>query len=179
MILSIIIAILLLLALVRGYQRGLVKEILFTIGTFFVFLLGLYYDSSLGDWLLTVSKQGDPTDPFAHFIAQTIAFAMIIITGRIIIGWIARLSQAITWLPVIKQANGLGGALIAVIVTYFIIFLALTILLVIQPNWFSEQYTNSVIAQFIIERTPIVGQQLINWLFNTQTQTFTTNALSL
>lgn len=179
MILSIVIAILLLMAFIRGYRRGLVKEILFTVGTFFIFLLGLYYDSPLGDWLLTTSKQGDPTDPFAHFVAQTIAFTLIVVIGRIILGWIARLSQAITWLPVIKQANGLGGALIAIILTYLIIFLAIAILNVIEPSWFVEQYNNSVVAQFMIEKTPLVGQNVINWLFNTQTQSFTATALSL
>ncbi|WP_125604723.1 CvpA family protein [Lapidilactobacillus bayanensis] len=179
MILSIVIALLLLWAFIRGYRRGLVKEILFTVGTFFVFLLGLYYDSNLGDWLLTISKQGDPTDPFAHFVAQTIAFAIIVLAGRIVISWIARLSQAITWLPVIKQANGLGGALIAIVVAYLVIFLTIAILNVIQPSWFVEQYNNSVVAQFMIERTPIVGQKVIDWLFNTQTQTFAFSTLSL
>lgn len=179
MILSIIIAILLFITIIRGYRRGLIKELLFTIGTFFIFLLGLYYDSPLGDWLLTTTKQGDPTDPFAHFVAQSIAFALILIVGRLIISWIARLSRAITWLPVIKQANGLAGAILALLINYLIIFLALAILNVIQPNWFVEQYNNSVIAQFIIGKTPLVGQNIINWLFNTQTQTFTAAALSL
>lgn len=173
MILSIIIVILLIIALHRGYQRGLVKELLYTIGTLFVFLLGLFYDAKLGDVLLRLTKQGDPSDPFAHFIAQTIAFWLIMFVGHLIIRWLGRLSHAVTWLPVIKQANGLAGAILAALMMYLGIFLALSILNVIEPTWFTSQYISSSVAQFIVDKTPIVSQQLIDWLFQTKTQSFT------
>ncbi|MFD1465477.1 CvpA family protein [Lapidilactobacillus mulanensis] len=173
MILSIVIVILLLAAIHRGYRRGLIKELLYTVGTLFVFLLGLFYDSKLGDALLTLTKQGDPSDPFAHFVAQTIAFWLIMFVGHLIIRWLGRLSRAVTWIPVIKQANGLAGAIIAVVIMYLGIFLALSILNVIEPSWFVSQYTSSPVAEFMIEKTPIVSQNVINWLFQTKTQSFT------
>lgn len=177
MILSIIIIILLLSALVRGYRRGLVKELLFTVGTIFVFLVALFYDKPLGIRLLTWTKLGDPSDPFALFIAQTVAFWLIMLLGTIIVRWLARLSRSLTWLPVIKQANGLGGALVALFIMYLGLYLALMLLDIIGPDWFTNQYLQSTVAQFMIEKTPLLSQRVVDWLFQTDTQSFTSNAL--
>ncbi|MCH4057343.1 MAG: CvpA family protein [Lactobacillaceae bacterium] len=179
MILSIIIIILLLNALFRGYHRGLVKELLFSVGTLLVFLIALFYDAQFGDFLLKLTKRGDPTDPFASFVAQSIAFWIIMLIGHILVRWLARLSQSVTWLPVIKQANGIGGALIAVVMMYLGLFLALALLNIITPDWFVNQYTSSPVAQFIVERTPVVSQQVIDWLFHTDTKSFTDSAQQL
>lgn len=179
MILSIIIIALLLHAIFRGYHRGLVKELLFSVGTLLVFLVALFYDAQFGDFLLKLTKRGDPTDPFAAFVAQSIAFWLIMLIGHIIVRWLAHLSQSVTWLPVIKQANGLGGAIIAVLMMYLGIFLALSLLNIITPSWFVNQYTSSPVAQFMVERTPIVSQRVVDWLFHTDTQSFTNSAQQL
>lgn len=176
MILSIIIIALLILSITRGYHRGLIRELLFSIGTLLVFLLALFYDAQLGDALLKLTKQGDPSDPFAAFVAQSIAFWVIMLLGNILLRWLARLSQSVTWLPVIKQANGLGGAIISVLIMYLGIFLALSLLNIITPDWFINQYNASHVGRFIVERTPIVSQQMIDWLFHADTQSFTDSA---
>lgn len=172
MILTLLVILLLFAAWRRGWRRGLVKEILFTLGNAAIFLIALYYDSPLGNQLLTWSRQGDPSDPMAAFVAQSLAFTLILFVGHWLIRALAQASQIITWLPVIKQTNQLAGALIALVLTYLMIYLGLTLLNMIQPTWFITQYQHSQLAQFILTKTPLMGQTIINELFHTQTQSF-------
>ncbi|WP_261806030.1 CvpA family protein [Lapidilactobacillus luobeiensis] len=177
MILTIVLITTLLSAWYRGYKRGLIKELLYSVGTLLVFLLALFYDKQLGSLLVKVATNYDLSNEMTAFIGQSVGFWVIMFVGHLVIRWIGRLSQSVTWLPVIKQANGLGGALLAGLMMYLGIFLALAILNVIQPEWYMNQYINSPVAQFVVEKTPIVSQKVIDWLFHTDTNSFV-NALS-
>ncbi|MFC6314368.1 CvpA family protein [Lapidilactobacillus achengensis] len=174
MILTIALITMLLSAWYRGYKRGLIKELLYSVGTLLVFLLALFYDKQLGSLLVKVATNYDLSNEMTAFIGQSVGFWVIMFVGHLVIRWIGRLSQSVTWLPVIKQANGLGGALLAGLMMYLGIFLALAILNVIQPEWYMNQYINSPVAQFVVEKTPIVSQKVIDWLFHTDTTSFIT-----
>ena len=90
---------------------------------------------------------------------------------KLLIHWLARMSRHVTWIPVIKQANSLGGAIVAVIFNYIAIFIVLSLLLLVQNTWMTSQYAESAPAQFIITNSPLLNSNKFqNWLGTSNNQ---------
>lgn len=159
MIFTIVIAAWLIAAVVRGWQRGLVATIISVVGSIVIWGAAFIFYNQFAALL-----SGNPDPGLGWRLG---AFFLIVIGGEMIFAGLIRLSRAITWLPVIKQVNSIGGALVAGIFSYVTIFIALALLLMIQTPWIENQYNESQTAQFIAEHTPFVNSnQLQNWVGN-------------
>lgn len=77
--------------------------------------------------------------------------------------FVGGLLNAVTLIPVIKQLNTLGGALLNVIVSYIAIFIVLFLLTMVPVDAIQESFNNSWLARTIVEDTPVISAQLYNW----------------
>ena len=163
MILSIILIVLLISAFARGWRRGSVIELLYLLGYALTLAAAWLYYQRLGAWLLDVFQQSETIG--AHYLANWGAFILISFIGTLLVRGIARASKAITWIPVIHQVNGFAGALLGLLLAYFWILLILALMLLIPTGWLQDQYQASVVAQFMVQQTPILtGKLLQDWL---------------
>ena len=157
MIFTIVIAAWLIAAVVRGWQRGLVITLISVVGSIVIWGAAFIF---YNQFATVLSSSPDPGLGWRLF-----AFFLIVVGGQMIFSGLARLSRSITWLPVIKQINNIGGALVGGFFSYITIFIALALLMMIQTPWIENQYSQSRTAQFITEHTPLLNSnQLQNWV---------------
>lgn len=162
MALSIIIVIWLLLAIMSGWRQGLAITVISMVGNVIL-------------WVIAIAAYQPLAVKFGGadvgFVGKIVTFILIIVLGKLLIHWLARMSRHVTWIPVIKQANSLGGAIVAVIFNYIAIFIVLSLLLLVQNTWMTSQYAKSAPAQFIITNSPLLNSNKFqNWLGTSNNQ---------
>ncbi|MFC6169569.1 CvpA family protein [Loigolactobacillus jiayinensis] len=163
MIVTIIIAVILIMAVYRGLKRGLIIQLLYTLGYIGVYIFARLTAPNVSAWLATWSGSAAAS----LGVTNTIAFLMMIALGWFIVRMLARWSRLITWLPVIKQVNGVAGAIVAFVLNYLGLFIVLTVLNFIPNTAVQNQISQSSAAQVIIDKTPVLTSQLLQkYLFN-------------
>ncbi|MFD1319047.1 CvpA family protein [Loigolactobacillus zhaoyuanensis] len=168
MIVTIIIALILIIAVYRGMKRGLIVQLLYTLGYIGVYIFARLTAPNVSTWLATWSGSAAAS----LGVTNTIAFLMMIALGWLIVRMLARWSRVITWLPVIKQVNSVAGAIVAFVLNYIGLFIVLTVLNFIPDTAIQNQISQSGAAQVIITKTPVLtGQLLQKYLFNDSTTT--------
>lgn len=169
MLLSIIIIFILFMAILRGLHRGLVLELLYTFGYLIVFFTARYYSSPFAHFLNKTFGGWSNNAVTNTTIMNSIAFITLMIVGWIIIRALARISTMITWLPVIKQVNGLAGAVVAFVISYLITFVVLSISQFIPNDFYQSQLSQSVVSQTILSKTPGISSHILNnYIIQTQ-----------
>lgn len=165
MIVTIIIAVILIMAVYRGMKRGLIVQLLYTLGYIGVYIFARLAAPSVSAWLATWSGSAAAS----LGVTNTIAFLMMIALGWFIVRLLARWSRLITWLPVIKQVNSVAGAVVAFVLNYIGLFIVLTVLNFIPNTAIQYQISQSSVAQVIIDKTPVLTSQLLQkYLFNNE-----------
>lgn len=178
MLLSLIILLLLLLSLYSGFKRGLILQLVLTIGYAISFYFALeYYQevSNLVEMMVPypspVSSNSNPFVLYGHeFIFNLdqgfyngVAFIGILVLGWIVTRFIGGLLNFLTEIPVVKQINGIGGAIVGFIVQYIGIFLILFLLSMIPIKMIQSQFESSALARTIVSDTPELSTDLYNW----------------
>lgn len=157
MIFTILIAAWLIFAIIRGWQRGLAATIIEMVSGFIIWFAAFFLYGNLASVLSSNTSPSLGTNLLAFFI--------IIICGYIIRHLLLMLAETLKWIPIVKQANSIGGALISGAFNYLLIFATLSIALMIDTPWIQQQYTDSQTAQFVVNKTPLISSNLIqNWL---------------
>ncbi|MFD0896317.1 CvpA family protein [Loigolactobacillus binensis] len=173
MIVTIIIAVILILAVYRGMKRGLIIQLLYTLGYIGVYIFARVTAPNVSTWLATWSGSAAAS----LGVTRTIAFLMMIALGWFIVRMLARWSRLLTWLPVIKQVNSVAGAAVAFILNYLGLFIVLTVLNFIPNTAVQYQISQSSAAQVIINKTPVLTSQLLQkYLFDTNDSDNTDNS---
>lgn len=158
MILNIIIVAWLVLAALYGYHRGLVAVILNLIGNILVLVIAGLYAQDLASWF-NRSAQVTSTS------GVMVAFFIILIGGRILLSMIIRWTRLLTYLPVIRQVNGLAGGTLALVMHYGIVLIVLSVLMIAPSSALLEQYSSSSVAQFVLKTSPLKNA-MADWLQN-------------
>ncbi|SDQ47057.1 Uncharacterized membrane protein, required for colicin V production [Carnobacterium viridans] len=176
MLMTVLIVLILAMGAYSGARRGLVLQFVFTIGYFVSYLLARNYYQLLGSHLELIVPYPSATESSQFvFYDQAlgfnldgafyngVAFITILFVGWLITRFVGGLLNAVTLIPVIKQLNTLGGALLNVIVSYIAIFIVLFLLTMVPVDAIQESFNNSWLARTIVEDTPVISAQLYNW----------------
>lgn len=176
MILTIGIIGLLILSFFHGRQRGLLQMGLSLVSYVIAWIAAKELTQTFGAWLVStlpaINFGSQTTNSVVngnlgnYFFYHGVAFLFVFTVVLALCRWLARRLNLITKLPVIHQANALGGGLISVVLTYLIIFLVLTVFQGWPGDWWQDQLTASSIAQWMINNTPLLSQQLTDWFSN-------------
>lgn len=162
MLLSLIIILILIMAIARGWRRGPILELLYSLGYIVVFIFAKVFTNDFAAFLTTTFGGWTSNQVTNLTVMRSVAFILLMSIGWIIIRLVGRLSQMVTWLPVIHQVNSLAGAVVGLVITYGISFVILSISQFIPNDFYQEQLSQSVVAQTILSKTPAVSSELIN-----------------
>ena len=177
MLLSIIIIAILLWKFTSGLHKGFVIELLYTVGYFVVFIFAKVLCTPLASFLST-SFNSNQSSTSNTAVMSSVSFMILMAIGWLLIRLIARWSRMITWIPVIKQVNGLAGGIVSIVIAYFVIFILLSVSQFFPNDAYQAQLSDSPVAQFIIKRTPGISSDILNkYILNTD-DTSNTNTIS-
>lgn len=177
MFLSIVIIAILLWKFTSGFHKGFVIELLYTIGYFAVFLFAKIFCKPVAEFLSATFNSGQSTTS-SLAVMSSISFMILMIVGWLIVRLIAHWSRLITWIPVIKQVNGLAGGIVSIVIAYFVIFILLIVSQFLPNDAYQAQLSDSQVAQFIIKKTPGISSDILSkYILNTN-ETTNTNTIS-
>ncbi|GEO65959.1 CvpA family protein [Levilactobacillus spicheri] len=174
MLLSLGILLVLWLGFHRGYRRGLVLQVLLTVGYLAVWLVARLgarpLASGLGQFVGNLSLDSSVSTVAASqsssFFLNGLAFSAILTVGYFVVRRVAYGLNRVTWLPVIHQVNSLAGGLINLAIRYLIIFLILNLLILLPSTSFQRTYQSSTVAQWVVKQTPVLSKQVMHWWLN-------------
>lgn len=163
MIFTLVILFLLIMALIRGFHRGLVIEILHLVGTIAVLIFARLLYQPLGTTITTIltSLHLINVSTVSTLVINLIAFFILTSLGWAVVRMLAGISRGITWLPVIKQVNSLAGGAVAFVISYLVIFVGLSLANLFNTPFIQTQMTNSPLATFIVKKTPGLTSQYL------------------
>ncbi|MCA5012701.1 MULTISPECIES: CvpA family protein [unclassified Enterococcus] len=171
--LTLLILVILAIGYYTGSRRGLVLQILYTFGYLCTYLIAKSNYKSLASHLELYVPYPSPTEETKLlFFNQkltldldqafygAVAFLLIMAAGWLVVRFLAIFAHGLTFLPVLKQANGLAGGLLNFIVVYVGVFLVLYTVSMLPVDAVQNQFKNSGLAQFIVKDTPIFSKQI-------------------
>ncbi|MGX7245159.1 CvpA family protein [Enterococcus quebecensis] len=176
--LTLLILLLLAIGFYTGAKRGLVLQIIYTFGYLCSYLVAKTYYKSLASHLELYIPYPSPTaDTKLVFFNQeltldldqafygAVAFLLILVAGWLVVRFLAIFAHGLVFIPVLKQANGLAGGLISVLVIYIGVFLVLSMLSMLPVDAVQNQFKNSGLARFIVKDTPLFSKQIYHmWI---------------
>lgn len=167
---------LLAIAIYSGYRRGFLLQIVYTVG----YILSLIFAHA---YYLTLAKKLEYYIPYPSATADTkfvlfekslnfdldqafyagCAYLFLFLIGFMVTKFIAIFFKRVTEIPVIKQGNGLAGAVLNFFVMYVGIFFCLYIGAMFPVDKVQTLYQNSALAQTIVKKTPYFSQAVYEW----------------
>ena len=176
MLLTLGIIFILLVAIYSGAKRGLILQLVMTVGYMFSFWFALNYYEAIREPLEMIVPYPPVSlsDTFILFTPEMsmaldtvyyngIAFLAILAIGWIITRLLGGLLQFVAELPLLKQANVIGGAILNFIVNYVGVFLVLFVLSTVPLDFIQGQFDSSSLAQNIVANTPKLSDRIFEW----------------
>lgn len=180
MFMTLAIVIILAIGVYGGARRGLVLQLVLTAGYFISYFVASHYYQVLGEKLALLipypaASEGTKflfyTQAMSFSLDRAfyngIAFVFVLFIGWLLTRFVGGLLNSLTYIPVLKQVNSLGGAVLAFIVSYTGIFLVLVLLTMLPFPTLQDAFNDSSLAKMIVENTPVLSQQIYNWWIQT------------
>lgn len=173
---SLLIIILLILGFFVGLKRGFILQIFHLTGFIVAFILAALYYKDLALKLELWIPYPKLTDH--HFWSKItessflegafyhgIAFFAIFFVVKIIMQVVANMLDFVASLPVLNSVNNLLGGIVGFIETYFILFVTLFFVSLVQVDYIQNLINGSGLANFIIDHTPYLSNKLTELWF--------------
>ncbi|WP_163970174.1 CvpA family protein [Oceanobacillus halotolerans] len=166
-----ILIILLILGFFIGLKRGFILQVFHLLGFIIAFILATIYYDNLAEmfslWIPYPELGSDSawaiflqSDPLETAFYNAIAFAAIFFSVKIVLQIIASMLDFVASLPILSSINGILGAVLGFLEVYLIIFVILFILALTPISSIQVWIDHSTVAQFIVEKTPILSEQV-------------------
>ena len=94
---------------------------------------------------------------------KLVAFLVIMILGWLVVRFLGYVASELTFLPLLKQFNTIGGAALGFFMNYLFIYFVLYAVAMI-PLAPAQKIVEGGLPNFIITKTPIVTQIVSSWL---------------
>ena len=167
---TLIILFYLLVGVYTGMRRGLTLELVYIAGYFITFLVAIATYKGLAKFLSVYIPYPSyiPGNHLAIFTeAQAMSldqsFLIIMIIGWLVVRFLGYVASELTFLPLLKQFNTIGGAALGFLMNYLFIFFVLYAVAMI-PLAPAQKIVEGGLPNFIITKTPIVTQIVSSWL---------------
>ena len=144
----------------RGLHRGFVNEILSLIGFLAATIVSIAFTSPIADFINHAIFQNGGNQS-AQMIIKWFIFAMLFGFVWRMVHLLGDLLSPITRLPLLHQLNALLGGASDLLIKYLFIFILLNFLVMFPDQSIREQYQQSVISQWIVKKTPILSDKMI------------------
>lgn len=165
------------IAFYTGARRGLVLQVVLTLGYLITLVEAKKYYLILAKKIELLIPYPSPTadSRLVFFKGETlfkldeafyagIAFLMILFVGWLVTRFIGILCHKLTFFPLIKELNLLGGGILGFAVVYVGIFFLLIVLTMVPLDPIQNLFRESGFARFIVEKTPYFSTKAVEWL---------------
>ncbi|HDX9576825.1 CvpA family protein [Bacillus cytotoxicus] len=164
---DIIIVLLLVMGFLLGLRRGLVLQLVKLVSFIIAYLVAYWYCKDLAPALqkiipypfkqeVNVPNWIDANSMETVFY-QAIAFIALFIITKIALTLIGQLLNMFTEIPVLKQINALGGAILGFLEVYIILFVLIVVGTILPIEQLQTSLNQSSISKVIVEDTPILS----------------------
>ncbi|SMO35409.1 CvpA family protein [Melghirimyces algeriensis] len=157
-----IIILLLIGGLVLGYRKGLIKEMISLVGVLLALFVAYQFSSDLAPALKGVIPLPQEVSdnglvkllPIERTIYYALAFLLLFLGTKLMLSIVAALLTRMTQFPVLRQINGVGGALIGFLKVLLLVVIAVHLLQILPWENGQEAVDGSLISQGFLELTP-------------------------
>jgi len=172
---TLIILLVLFIGAYSGYKKGILIQLLKTIGYAVVFIFALDYYQVISDYLYLIVPYPSPFAPERNpylLYDQSMIFSMdesyydiVSFVAIFVLGWlivrfmIKLLSYTLKKIKLPEPLSGIGGSILGFIVNYLGLFYLLFLLSTIPYDFIQNRLTNSFIGESIITSTPVVSDR--------------------
>lgn len=175
---NVILLIILVLGAFSGARRGLIVQVVHTVGLLVSMVLAMMYYNPLANVLDTVipyptnTKAADlnlfnivKTIQFDKTFYNAIAFVLILFIGWVVTRLLAAMLTQLTKVPVLKQVNALGGGILGFLCHWVGLFFVLSLLSTMPIDTVQKMFTEHSVATFIVKQTPLLSKYVLDaWL---------------
>lgn len=174
--LDIILLIIFAASILVGLKRGFIVQAIH-LASFFIALIVayIYYKPLAEKFVLWIPYPGITEDATTMLILDTldvdrtfyriIAFALIFFVVKIALQILGSVFDFLTYLPILNSVNRLLGAVLCFVEFYFILFIAMYVLALIPIETIQNLMGSSIIANLMLEHTPIFTNMVQDWWY--------------
>ncbi|GEK33408.1 CvpA family protein [Kurthia sibirica] len=168
---DIILIVLFLAALLSGYRKGLILQLVNLVTLIVAFVVAYIYFKPLAEKFLlwvpypaitenTVLKYATDTLDISMSFYQLLAFAVIFFLVKIALSIFTSIFDFLKHVPVLGIFNSFFGAILGFIQGYFMIFILLYVLALLPIESIQKYIESSILTKLILEYTPIISKYL-------------------
>lgn len=167
----------LLIGLLIGLKRGFILQLVHMTGFIVAFIVAYIFYGDLAPNLkmwIPFPSIGDSSTLNMFFESvgletayyNAIAFAIVFFATKILWQMLGSMLNFITYLPILKQLNRWGGAILGFAEVYLIMFIILYIAALLPMDSIQGPLTGSFLAESIVKHTPFLSEQVKDLWFN-------------
>ncbi|MFJ7637491.1 CvpA family protein [Peribacillus sp. NPDC097264] len=167
----------LLIGVLIGLKRGFILQLVHMTGFIVAFIIAYVFYGDLAPNLkmwIPFPSIGDSSTLNMFFESvgletayyNAIAFAIVFFATKILWQMLGSMLNFITYLPILKQLNRWGGAILGFAEVYLIMFIILYIGALLPMDSIQEPLTGSFLAESIVKHTPFLSEQVEDLWFN-------------
>lgn len=158
-----------------GYKKGIMLQLIQTIGYAIVFIFATDYYQLLADYLYLLIPYPTPfapeTNPYLFYeeslmfsldysYYDILAFLAIMFVGWMVVGFLAKIiSYTLEKIRLPEPLSGIGGAILGFFVNYLGLFGVLFLLTTIPYDFVQNRLADSFLAENMITSTPLVSER--------------------
>ncbi|MCP1145499.1 CvpA family protein [Lysinibacillus endophyticus] len=163
-------------SLLVGLKRGFIVQAIH-LSSFFIALLVayIYYKPLAEKFVLWVPYPGITQDSSMTLILDSldvdqtfyriIAFAVIFFVVKLAMQILASVFDFLKYFPILNSVNRVLGAALCFVEFYFILFIIMYVLALIPISSVQNLMGSSIIANLMLEHTPILTKIVQNWWY--------------
>ncbi len=171
---SLLIVLVLCIGAYAGYQRGIIRQLIQTIGYAIVFLAAMVYYKPFSDFVYLLIPYSTPfapeSNPYPFYEEQFMfsmdyayydlfSFLILLVVGWGIVRFLAGLlSYTLDHFRAPEPLSGIGGAVLGLFVNYIGVFYILFFLTTLPFDFIQSRLLDSSFATRIIAQTPVLSQ---------------------
>lgn len=169
-ILDIIIIIIVLLFMIKGYQAGLIRQVINLLGFLIAIFLAYKFSNDLSPYLEDIIPLPNFETSSLHIFSQyfnlqdmfynAIAFIIIFVGVKILLSIVLVVLDSVANLPGLAIINRSSGALIGLIEAAIIIILLVNFMKIMPWANLQTYLETSLIATSILEVTPMITEKI-------------------
>lgn len=158
-----------------GYKKGVIQQLIQTIGYTIVFIVAMDYYQLVADRLYLLAPYPTPFAPESNpylFYDESLMFsldesyydmlaflAIMLVGGLIVVFFTKLLSYILENLRLPEPISGIGGATLGFIVNYIGVFGILFLLTTIPYDFVQNQLADSFLAENMLTSTPVLSDR--------------------
>lgn len=172
---DLILMLLLIFGILRGLKRGLIVQVFHFVSFFIAFMVASQFYKGFGSFLeMYIPYPPLRGDTWAFFETTfnleaayyyMIAFVLLFFATKVVLSIITAMLDFVAELPLLNMVNKGLGAVFGFLEQYLVLFIIVFVLSLMPVEQIQSLISDSNIARFMIEQTPVFSDRIMSLLF--------------